>query len=99
MSPESAGTSLLASGRGVSQVVLVVKNLPDNADDAGDVGLIPGLERLPWMRAWQPTAVFLPGRTPGNSLKVHLVENLPANAGDTGFQIPGLERSRIQQNS
>ena len=27
------------------QVVLVVKNLPANAGDAGDVGLIPGLGR------------------------------------------------------
>ena len=28
-----------------SQVVLVAKNLPANAGDAGDVGLIPGLGR------------------------------------------------------
>ena len=30
----------------------VVKNLPANA---GDVGLIPELERSPWRRKWQPT--------------------------------------------
>ena len=30
-----------------SQVVTVVKNLPANAGDATDVGLIPGLGRLP----------------------------------------------------
>jgi len=29
----------------VSQVMLVVKNLPVNAGDAKDVGLIPGLGR------------------------------------------------------
>ena len=30
----------------VSQVVQVVKNLPANAGDAGDMGLIPGSERV-----------------------------------------------------
>ena len=38
-----------------SQGVLVVKNLPANAGDKGDTGLIPG-----WKRAWQPTPLFLP---------------------------------------
>ena len=32
---------------GASQVVLVVKNLPANAGDTGDTGLIPGSERSP----------------------------------------------------
>ena len=32
---------------GASQVVLVVKNLPDSAGNAREVGLIPGLERSP----------------------------------------------------
>ena len=31
----------------VSQVALVVKNLPDNAEDVGDAGLIPGSGRSP----------------------------------------------------
>ena len=31
----------------VSQVVQVVKNLPANAGDAGDMGLIPGSGRSP----------------------------------------------------
>ena len=30
----------------------------------GDLGLIPGLGRFPWRRAWQPTPVFLPGEFP-----------------------------------
>ena len=33
--------------QGSSQVVLVVKNPPDNAGDIRDVGLIPGLGRSP----------------------------------------------------
>ena len=37
----------------------VVKNPPANAGDAGDMGSIPGSERSPWRRKWQPTPVFL----------------------------------------
>ena len=29
-----------------------------------DLGLIPGLGKIPWRRAWQPTPVFLPGESP-----------------------------------
>ena len=35
----------------------VVRNLPDNAGAAKDSGLIP------WRRKWQPTPVFLPGKS------------------------------------
>ena len=31
------------------------------ACNAGDLGLIPGLGRIPWRMEWQPTPVFLPG--------------------------------------
>ena len=31
--------------------------------NAGDVGLIPG--KIPWRKAWQPTAVFLPRESHG----------------------------------
>ena len=50
---------------GTSQVVLVVKNPPANAGDIRDMGLIPLLGRFPWRKAWQPTAVFLPGEPHG----------------------------------
>ena len=43
----------------------MVKNPPANAGDARDEGLIPGLERSPWRRKWQPTLVFLPGKFQG----------------------------------
>ena len=48
-----------------SHVALVVKILPANAGDAGDVGSIPGLGRFPWRREWKPTPVFLPGEFHG----------------------------------
>ena len=32
---------------GAFQVALLVKNMPANAGDIGDMGLIPGLERIP----------------------------------------------------
>ena len=31
--------------------------------NATDMGLIPGLERSPGGRKWQPTPVFLPGKS------------------------------------
>ena len=46
----------------LAQVVLVVKNLPDNAGDVRDSGLIPG-----WGRS--------PGGGHGNSLQYSCLEN------------------------
>ena len=40
----------------------VVKNSPANSRD---VGSIPGMGRFPWRRKWQPTPVFLPGKSHG----------------------------------
>ena len=41
----------------------MVKNPPVNA---GDVGLIPGSVRMClWRREWQPTPVFMPGKSQG----------------------------------
>ena len=47
------------------KVVLVVKNSPANTGYIRDSGLIPGLGRFPWRRAWQSTPVFLPGEYQG----------------------------------
>ena len=50
---------------GVSQAVLVVKNLPASAGDVKKKsGFDPWVEKIPWMTAWQPTPVFLPGECP-----------------------------------
>ena len=43
----------------------MVKNLPDNAGDIRDAGLVPGSGRFPWRRVWQSTPVFLPGESHG----------------------------------
>ena len=43
----------------------VVKSLPASAGYIRNTGLIPGLGRLPWRKAWQPTPVFLPGESHG----------------------------------
>ena len=32
--------------------------------NAGDLGSIPELKKIPWRRAWQPTPAFLPGESP-----------------------------------
>ena len=36
----------------------MVRNLPAGP---GDSGSIPGVGKIPWRRAWQPTPIFLPG--------------------------------------
>ena len=41
----------------------MVKNLPANAGDTRDTGLILG-GKIPWRRKWQPAPVFLWGRIP-----------------------------------
>ena len=46
-------------------MVLVVKTPPANAGDIRDMGSIPGVRKIPWRRAWQPTPVFLPGEFHG----------------------------------
>ena len=50
---------------GVSQAVLVVKNLPASAGDVRDAGSIPGSGRSPGGGHWKPTPVFLPGESHG----------------------------------
>ena len=51
----------------------VVKNLPANIGDAGNMGSIPEsggfhpwVRKIPWRRKWQPTPVFLPGKFQGH---------------------------------
>ena len=44
----------------------VVKKLPANAGDAGDVG--PCVRKNPWRRKWQPTPVFFPRKFHGQGL-------------------------------
>ena len=47
----------------------MVNNPPANAGYARDVGSIPGsdtwVRKIPWRRKWQPTSVFLPGKSHG----------------------------------
>jgi len=43
----------------------VVKNPPASAGKAGDSGWTPGLGRSPWRRKWQPTPIFLSGKSHG----------------------------------
>ena len=48
-----------------SQVALVVKSPPANAGNIKDLGLSPRVGKIPWRRAWQPTPVFMPGKSQG----------------------------------
>ena len=46
-------------------MALVVKNPAVSAGDAGVVGWIPWVGRIPWRRAWQATPVLSPGESHG----------------------------------
>ena len=48
---------------GASQVATVLKDLPVDAGNARDVGFYPWVGKIPWRRKWQPTPVFLPGKS------------------------------------
>ena len=48
--------------RGASQVALVVKNPPTNAEDVR-LQFDPWVGKISWRRAWQPTPVFVPGES------------------------------------
>jgi len=45
----------------------VVKNLPANEEDSGDASWV---RKIPWSRKWQPTPVFLPGKSYGQRILV-----------------------------
>ena len=60
----------------LAQVALVVKNLPDNAGDVRDSGLIPG-----WGRS--------PGGGHGNSLQYSCLEN-PMDTGAWRSKVNGV---------
>ena len=47
-----------------------VKNLPANAGDVKRYGFNPWVGKIPWRRKWQPTVVFLPGKSHGQRLLV-----------------------------
>ena len=52
-------------GYGESRVVLVLKILPTNAGRLKRCEFSPWVEKIPWMRALQPTPGFLPGKSHG----------------------------------
>ena len=40
-------------------------NLPANAGDSGDFEFSLWVGKIPWRRKWQPTPVFVPGKSHG----------------------------------
>ena len=52
-------------GSWASEMALVVKNLPVNSGDVKRPRFSPGVKKISWRRAWQPTSVFLPGESCG----------------------------------
>ena len=50
---------------GPSRVVLAVKTPTCQRRKRERLGFDPWVGKIPWRRAWQPTPVFLPGKSPG----------------------------------
>ena len=53
-----------AQDREMGEMFKGAQELPANAGEVRDAGLIPGSGRS-WRKAWQPTPVFLPGESHG----------------------------------
>ena len=54
----------------------MVKNLPANAEYVRDLGFDPWVGKIPYRRAWQPTPVFLLGKSHGQRSLVDLVHGV-----------------------
>ena len=59
------------------------KETPANAGDLRDVGSIPGLGRSPGEGKWQPTPVFLPGKSLGQRRLVATVHGVTKESDTT----------------
>ena len=64
----------------------MVKNPPAKAEDIRDAALIPWVRKILWRRAWQPTPVFLPGESHGQTIL-------------TGYSPWGRKETRLRQLS
>ena len=61
----------------------------DSACNAGDPGSIPGSGKIPWRRKWQPTPVFLPGKSHGQrSLAGYIVHMFTRVRHDSATKPP-----------
>ena len=47
----------------LDETSLVAQRVKASAYSAGDLGLIPGWGKTPWRRKWQPTPLFLSGKS------------------------------------
>ena len=71
--------------RGAAQVVLEVNYLPANTDLR--CRFDPWVRKSPWRRRWQPTPVFLPGKSDGwRSLAVYRLWGLKESDTSIGTQ-------------
>ena len=70
----------------------MVKNLPANAGDGFD----PWVGKVSWRREWQPTPVFLPGKSHGERSLVGYSEWGPKEADMTGQ--PNLKKKKRKGN-
>jgi len=78
--------------------VQLVENLLANAGDARDVGSTPGVGKIPWRRKWQPTSVFLPGKSYGQwslGSYSHRVSKSQTRLSSTQTHVPSIVLSPL----
>ena len=80
---EATGPGAYEGFCGVSQVALVVKNLPANAGDIREVGLIPGLGRFP-------------GEGHGNPLQYFCLETMDRRAWQATVHRVAKKQTRLK---
>ena len=81
----------------------MVKNPPDNASKAGNARSTPGVRKIPWRRAWQPTPVFLTEESHGQrslavqSAAAKSLQSCPTLCDPVDISLPGSSALRILQ--
>ena len=81
----------------------MIKNAPANAGATGNTGLIPRLGRsIPWRRKWQPTPVFVPGKSHGLSKELGGLWSMGSwgvkQVEPTSMHIPPFTKLAIRTN-
>ena len=73
----------------------VVKNQPANAEDTRD-GSDPWVGMTPWRRKWQPTPVFLPGKSHGQRIRRATVHGIAESRQESTHYCILLLKNRWQ---
>ena len=74
----------------------VVKHLPAMQETICN-GSIPGSGRFPWRRKWQPTPIFLPGKSHGHRSLVRYIQGWQRVGHDLATKPPPPENFEVRK--